>query len=276
LAQLIRLSKQPPSPGRKQPYSKLRNFILDIMAEGRRKNIIHLLFEAEVTSMRQHLARYCEATGEHISLTAYIAKALACSIDEDRSLHAYRQGKSQLVLFDEIDLAFMIERDIEDGTLPVVAIVRAANRKDLDEIHQELKAARVAPLGEHGPLSALEKQFFELPSLLRKFVWFFIRRDPFLFKHLAGTVGVTSMGMHTNGPAVVIPVTPMTLTLSIGSISKKLVLENDGPVERESIQLNLSADHDLIDGAPLVRFADRFRRKLENGFALDPPPPSMP
>jgi pyruvate/2-oxoglutarate dehydrogenase complex dihydrolipoamide acyltransferase (E2) component len=270
LAQLIRLIKQPPASGTQQPYTQLRNFIVDIMAEGRRKNTIHLLCEAEVTPMQHHLARYRNATGQHISLTTYIAKSLACTVDEDRAMHAYRQGRSKVILFDEVDLAVMIERDIGDSTLPVVSIVRAANRKPIDEMHSELKAARNAPLGAHGPMSALEKRFFELPALLRKFVWFFIRRDPNLFKQLAGTVGVTSLGMHASGPAVVVPITPMTLTLSIGTIGKKLVLENGSPVEHEIIQLNLSADHDLIDGAPLVRFIDRFRKKLENGCVLDP------
>jgi pyruvate/2-oxoglutarate dehydrogenase complex dihydrolipoamide acyltransferase (E2) component len=265
LSQLIKLIGQPPPPGTHQPYPRLRNFVLDVMAEGRRKNTINLLFEADFTRVRHHLAQHGAETLERISLTPYIAKALASAIDEDKSMHAYRHGKSNLVLFDEIDLAVMVEREIEGGTLPINYIVRAANQKKLGEIHNELKAAKVAPLGEQGPLSALEKQFFELPAPLRKFVWFFIRRDPYLFKALAGTVGITSMGMHTSDPAVLIPITPMTLTLSIGSIGKRLVLENGSPVEREIIQLNLGADHDIIDGAPLVRFADRFKKKLENG-----------
>lgn len=271
LSQLVQLIRQPPSPSTHQPYPKLRNFVLDVMAEGRRKNTINLLLEAEVAPMQRHLARYSEETSDRISLTTYIAKSLACAIDEDRSMHAYRHGKSKLVVFDEIDLSVMVERDIGGGTLPVAYIVRTANRKSIGDINKELQAAKIAPLGEHGPMSALEKRFFELPSPLRKIIWFFIRRDPYLFKQLAGTVGITSMGMHTCGPTVLIPITPMTLTLSIGSISKRLVLENGCPVEREIIQMNLGADHDIIDGAPLMRFADRFRKTLEEGCALNHP-----
>ena len=148
-------------------------------------------------------------------------------------------------------------------------IVRAANNKDIGDIHQALQLAKIAPLGEQGPMSALEKQFFELPGPLRRIVWFFIRRDPYLFKQLAGTVGITSMGMHASGPAVLIPITPMTLTLSIGTISNKLVLENGQAVQCEIIQMNLGADHDIIDGAPLMRFADRFKEKLRDGCALE-------
>ncbi|BBP04810.1 hypothetical protein TPL01_12210 [Sulfuriferula plumbiphila] len=271
VSQLIALIKQPPSPGTRRPYPKLRNFILDVMAEGRRKNTINLLFEADLTPIQQHLAQYAVQHGGRISMTTYIAKSLACAIDEDKTIHAYRYGKSKLMVFDDIDLSIMVEREIDGETMPITLIVRAANHKHIGDIYQELQAAKTAPLGEHGPMSALEKQFFELPSPLRKIIWFFIRRDPHLFKQLAGTVGITSMGMHASGPAVIIPITPMTLTLSIGAISKRLVLEDSRPVERDFIQMNLGANHDIIDGAPLMRFADRFKQKLQTGCALAHP-----
>lgn len=263
-SQLWALLRQPPAASTQLPYPKLRNFVLDVMAEGRRKNTINLLFEAEVAPMRQHLTS-CD---KRISLTSYIAKSLACAVDENKAMHAYRRGKSRLTVFDDIDLSVMVERDIEGGALPVNYIVRAANRKGAAQIHQELQGAKTAALGGQGPMSAVEKQFFELPRPLRSIVWFFIRRDPVMFKQLVGTVGITSMGMHAQGAAVVLPITPMTLTLSIGSIGKKLALEGGVPVEREFIQLNLGADHDVIDGAPLMRFASRFKEMLASGCAL--------
>lgn len=268
LSQLLALLRQPAPASTQQPYPKLRNFILDVMAEGRRKNTINLLFEAEVAPMRRHLA----AQAERISLTSYIARTLACAVAENRSMHAYRYGKSRLTVFDDIDLTFMVERDIGGGAaLPLNYIVRAAQRKGAAEIHAELQGAKHAPLGQSGPLTALEKRFFELPRPLRRIVWFFIRRDPAMFKDLVGTVGITSMGMHAQGAAIVLPITPMTLTLSIGAIGKKLVLEGGQPVERDFIQLNLGADHDIIDGAPLMRFCTRFTAMLEAGCALEPP-----
>ncbi len=95
LLQLIRLIKQKPSPGTKLPYPKLRNSILDIMAEGRRKNIINLLLEADVTLLRYNLARHRAETGEQLSLTANIAKKLACTIDDDRSMHGISHSRGE-------------------------------------------------------------------------------------------------------------------------------------------------------------------------------------
>ncbi|MET1116740.1 MAG: 2-oxo acid dehydrogenase subunit E2 [Comamonas sp.] len=267
LTQLWTLLRQPAPASVQQPYPRLRNFILDVMAEGRRKSTIHLLFEAEVAPMRRHLA----AQPERVSLTSYIARTLACAVNENRSMQAYRHGKSRLTVFEDIDLTFMVERDIGGALLPVNFIVRAAQRKGAGEIHAALQGAKHAALGQGGPLSALEKHFFELPRPLRRVVWFFIRRDPVMFKDLVGTVGITSMGMHAQGAALILPITPMTLTLSIGAIGKKLVLEGGLPVEREFIQLNLAADHDIIDGAPLMRFCTRFKAMLETGCALEPP-----
>ena len=41
-------------------------------------------------------------------------------------------------------------------------------------------------------------------------------------------------------------------------------------MEREAIHLNISIDHDIIDGAPLVRFAERLNAILRDGRALQP------
>jgi len=261
-SQLITLVMQKPSAASHRPYPKLRNFILDIMREGRRKNVINLLMEAELAPIRNHIELHARQHGEHITLTGFICKAFADAVDEDKSVQAYRQGKSKLIIFDEVDLAVMVEREVDGHIMPVTQIVRSANLKNIGTISQELRQAKAAAIGDTGPLNALDKVFFALPAVLRKVVWAVMRWDPQLFKQLVGTVGVTSMGMHASGPAVVFPITPMTLTLSIGAVFKKLVLENGVAVERDFIQMNLGADHDIIDGAPLMRFAERFKSKL--------------
>ena len=268
LSQLIKLIRQDQPTALVKPYPRLRNFILDIMREGRKKNTINLILETDVQIIKEHLSRYKIVTGEIVSLTSYIAKSFACTIQQDLSIQAYRQGKSKLIVFDEIDLSVMVEREIDEEKIPVVQIIRNANNKSASQIHGELQKAKLTPLGAEGPLSAMDKLFFEMPTLIRRLVWKYIRYDPYLFKQVVGTVGITSMGMFSVGQSVVFPITPMTLTLSIGSIGKQVVLVDEKAIEREIIWLNLGADHDIIDGAPLMRFADRFKIILANGSAL--------
>jgi len=270
LSQLIDQLRMPPAPGTIYRRPRLRNFVMDVLAEGARKRIAHVLLEADVGGIKQQLAELPLGGGEPVSMTSYIARSFACAIADDKRMQGYRLGRSRLVVFDDVDLAFMIEREWEGETLPVFYVLRAAQRKTAAEIHRELLAAREAPLGTEGPMSALELQFFLLPAFLRKVVWFLIRRNPYWFKDVAGTAAVTSMGMYTSGAAIGVPITPMTLTLTIGTIEKKLALQDGQAVERDVIHLSLSVDHDVIDGAPLMRFVERFKQILLNRTALMP------
>ncbi len=270
LSQLIDQLKMPHAPGQTQPYPRLRNFLLDVLAEGRRKHITHVMLEADIGGIKERLAERRLHGEAPVSMTSYIAKSFACAIETDKRMQAYRLGRSRLVVFDDIDLAFMIEREWEGEPIPVFSILREAQRRSAADIHRALQAARQAPLGTDGPMNALELQFFLLPRFLRKAVWFVIRRNPYWFKDLAGTAGITSMGMHASGAAVVIPITPMTLTLTIGTIEKKPALQDGQLVERDVVHLVLSVDHDVVDGAPLMRFAERLRQILRDGTALLP------
>jgi len=263
--QLRRLLSTPPATNTQVPFPKTRNMVLDILAEGRRKNIIQLHFEVDATAIRAHIARQTAQSGEAVSITCYVARLLACTVAANPRMHAYRHKAHELLMFSDVDLSVMVEREVDETSLPVPYIVRAANRKSFLEIHGELKHAKSATLYADGPLSALEAQFFSLPRILRKLVWYVARRDAHLFRELAGTVGLTSMGMHAKGRAVVVPITPMTLTLSIGAIGSQPALADGIITEREFLQLNLSADHDIIDGAPLMRFAATLKDNLEGG-----------
>jgi 2-oxoacid dehydrogenase/acyltransferase catalytic subunit len=266
LSQLITRLKMPNSEGKQHPYPKLRSFMLDLLAEGRRKNITHIVFEADIGGIKDRLTCHRARSGQSITITSYIAKCFVCAVADDKRMQSYRLGRSRLITFDDVDLAFLVERELGEGVvLPVLCIVREADRKTAHEINQELQAARDAPLGAQGPMSAVERVFFLLPGVLRKLFWLYVRCNPYWFKKLAGTVGIASIGMYTSGGAVGIPITPMTLTLCIGSIEKKLVMRDGQVVEREFIHLNVSVDHDIIDGAPHMRFVHRFKKVLLEG-----------
>jgi hypothetical protein len=270
LSQLIDQLKMPHAPGKTHPYPRLRNFVLDVLAEGRRKHIVHIMLEAEIGGIQERLAERRQRGQASVSMTSYIAKSFACAIEADKRMQAYRLGKSRLIAFDDVDLTFLVERQWEGASIPVFYIVRAAQRKSATEIHRELQAARTTPLATTGPMNALEMQFFMLPRFLRKAVWLVIRRNPYWFKDVAGTAAVTALGMYGSGIAAGIPITPMTLTLTIGTIEKKPALQDGQVVERDVVHLVLSVDHDVVDGAPLMRFTERFKQLLRDGTVLLP------
>jgi len=57
----------------------------------------------------------------------------------------------------------------------------------------------------------------------------------------------------------------------INALDSKVALQHGQAVEHDVIHLCLSVDHEIIDGAPLMRFADQFKKILLQGTALNQP-----
>jgi hypothetical protein len=123
-----------------RPFLKVRKAYLHVLEAGRRKNIIHGLVEIDVTEARRRL-RQIEATGQHLSFTAFLMHAVARAVEEDRILHAYRR-RNQLILFDDVDVNTQIEVEVEGQKIVKSMIVRAANRKSVGQISEEITRGR--------------------------------------------------------------------------------------------------------------------------------------
>jgi pyruvate/2-oxoglutarate dehydrogenase complex dihydrolipoamide acyltransferase (E2) component len=55
------------------------------------------------------------------------------------------------------------------------------------------------------------------------------------------------------------------VSLGVGSIIKKpVVIDNEVKI-REILNMTILVDHDIIDGAPMVRFLDELSNRIETG-----------
>jgi pyruvate/2-oxoglutarate dehydrogenase complex dihydrolipoamide acyltransferase (E2) component len=237
------------------------------------KHSIYGLLEVDVTVARQFIAEHKAQTGEALSFTGYLAYCLARAVDEDKSVQAYLKGRKQLVLFDDVDVAMPVERQMGGTRAPMVHIVRRANHKTYQEIHQEIRAVQAEPV-PHSKGFAPGILFFmrlpwPVPQLFGAFLRAVTRRDPARTTvRLAGTVGVTAVGMFglKSGWGLV----PMvqSLGLIVGGIAKKPGIV-DGRIEpREMLSLTVAFDHDVVDGAPAARFVKRLVELIESGCGL--------
>jgi pyruvate/2-oxoglutarate dehydrogenase complex dihydrolipoamide acyltransferase (E2) component len=254
------------------PYPKLRRELSIMVRSVRRKHMIHGLIEVDVTRARQQLREQKAKTGESLSFTAFIAACVAQAVAENKNLHACRKGSKHLVLFDEVDVATQIEREMGGQKQPVTYIIRGANKKTLREIHQEIRAAQAAE-PEHAWTAAkatgwiLLLPIFPFRLLWRAF-WWVRGRHPLLQKTLGGTVGVSAVGMFGTGGGWGIPLAYRTLDVTVGGIAEKPGVVDGHIAIREYLCLTLSIDHDIVDGAPAARFTQRLKDLIESGFGL--------
>jgi pyruvate/2-oxoglutarate dehydrogenase complex dihydrolipoamide acyltransferase (E2) component len=123
-----------------RPFLKIRRAYQHVYEAGRRKNIIHGLIEIDVTDARRKLAEL-EAAGEELSFSGFVMHAAARAVQADPIMHAYRR-RNRLVLFDDVDVNMRVEIELAGQKIVKSVIVRAANRKTLEEISKEIRTAQ--------------------------------------------------------------------------------------------------------------------------------------
>ena len=248
------------------PFSKMRQMQAEGMRLGGKRSTIHGLLEVDVTKARQFIHDHKARTGETLSFTAWATTCLGKAVDMDRRVHAYRDWRNQLVIFDEVDVNTVFETE-DDGEKVVVAyFVRAANQKSFRQIHDEIRAFQ-AP-GRIGTRLKGMKRFWTLPSFMRRIFYWVIFHNPHLLKKSFCTVAMSAIGMFGTGGGWGIPVANHTLSVILGGIAEKPALVDGRLENREYLSVTVSFDHVIVDGAQATRFAQRLKELLESGYGL--------
>jgi hypothetical protein len=245
------------------------------------KHGMYGLLEVDVTIARQCIAAHKARTGETLSFTGYLTFCLAQAVAAAPTVQAYLKGRTRMVVFDDVDVGLMIERTSGGTRAPMGYVLRQANHKTFLEIHQEIRTvqARLTPPDKGMP--SWLRVGLALPwPLSRLFIALMraaIRRDPVLAVAQAGTVGVTAVGMFGKGSGSGWGLTPTlhSLDLIVGSIVRKPVVVADRIEPREILNLTVTFDHDMVDGAPATRFVRRLVELIEGGYGLGEDQPTL-
>lgn len=247
------------------PYPRERDVIADGGRIAARRHTVYGLIEVDVTEPRRMLHEQKSRTGEAFSFTAFVMTCLGKAIDEHKRMHAYRDWRNRLVVFDEVDVNSIVEFEFEGRMVTLPHFFRAVNKRTLRDLHAEMRAVQTQPKQTHefGLL-----WFARLPGFVRGIFYRLVYKNPHWLKKSFCTVGVTAIGMFGKGGGWAIPFGVHTLDVALGGIAKKPDIV-DGHIElHEYLCMTLCFDHDIIDGAPAARFASRFKELIESGYGL--------
>ncbi len=254
------------------PFPRLRRVLALMYPAVQRSHKTRGLIEVDVTEARQYLRDHEVKTGESLSFTAFITACLAHAVDENKTLNACRKGGNRLAIFNDVDVAMLIERDMEGHKQPIVYSVRGANRKGVREITREIREAQVAAVKTKWEGFQAERWLVRIPMIVLKGLWAIFwwarGRYPRLQKRYGGTVGLTAVGMFGKGGGWAIPIDYHTVDVAVGGIAQKPGVVDGSIAIREYLCVTLSFDHDIIDGAPATRFVSRLRELIESGYGL--------
>ena len=167
--------------------------------------------------------------GEPVSLNDLIVRACALALVQHRALNACFDGE-QIVRYQDADICVAVAT--EAGL--ITPVLRAANTKRAPEI-----AALAAALTEKARTGRLTREEIS-----------------------GGTFTVSNLGMHgvERFDAVINP--PQVAILAVGAVRTAVVPREGGPAIGELMDLTLSCDHRVVDGAVGAAFLTSLRELL--------------
>ncbi len=256
-------------------FPSSRQFTIDVGTIGMRKHHIKALIEIDVTESRNKIKNKRSESGIKISFTSWILKCISQAVSEHKQVHALRKGKNKLVIFNDIDISVLVEKEVENDLVPIPLVLRNTNKMSVSDIYNEIERAKKENLNdnknyvmEQNRKKTPGKLFSILPQFIRLFIWKILLSNPYRVKKMMGTVVVTSLGMVGNVNGWLIPFSIHPVCFAIGSIVKKPGVNKNNIEMREFMEMTILFDHDVIDGAPAARFVDRLSELIEKGYDL--------
>ncbi|MGH4023694.1 MAG: 2-oxo acid dehydrogenase subunit E2 [Pseudonocardiaceae bacterium] len=242
-----------------------RRLVTAAVRAGRRIVPMHGLFEVDITEARRLLA----TATPPLSLTAFVIASVARAAAAHPQVHAYRDWRGRLVQHRHVDVQTLIEVPTDQGPFGLVHVVRDADVRTVAEISAELRAVKTDPaVTTTGRLlRTLAPAAGRIPGLFRVM---YAAMSHSRRVHLAtGTVQVTAVGMFAGGGGFAIaPPTLASLTVVVGGTGPRPAAVEDRIELRDMLDLTVSIDHNVVDGAPATRFGADLRHLIQTAAVL--------
>ena len=260
------------------PFTRNRDIVVDFISIGNKTLKVYAIGEVDVTLPLNKIAGYKEK-GIKISFTAYLTYVLVQTLVEHPYMQAIKWRRRRMVIFEDVDVTCIVEKEIQGKKTPAKLLIRKANEKSILEITNALwtgKSKKDDSMVDKEEESGTDL-LLRLPGFLRRFLMNRIYKNPFLRRRFLGTVGVTSVGMYAKGGGTAIPIATENISINVGGIEKKpgYHVNKNGSLDLDKIEprdylwMTFNIDHTTVDGGPTTRFIAEFRDRVAKAYGLD-------
>ena len=223
------------------------------------------LIELDVTEPRRLIAR----ADTDLSFTAYVVASVAQAASAHPEVHAYRDWRGRLVTHSHVDITTMVEIDTTQGKFPLAVVVEDADIRSVADITRQLRSAKGTQRqsGNARFLTAAAMSLTRIPFLATSL--FRLGSRSIKARQRMGTVSVTAIGMFGAGAGYGFGgSTVYSLTVVVGGLSKAPRIDDGEIQQRDILNLTVTVDHNMVDGAPAARFVADLRKAIESGVVL--------
>jgi pyruvate dehydrogenase E2 component (dihydrolipoamide acetyltransferase) len=195
----------------------------------------YLTIRADVTDLVALRAKMNEAGGVKVSYNDFIIKAVATGLEKYPIMTGQLAGNA-IKLADAIHVGLAIS--VPDGL--VAPLVKDANKKDVRQISRDRQALVERARTDKLDLSDLE----------------------------GGCITVSNLGAFGIDSFIPIVVPGQCAILGIGQVTDTCVPNNGNILVRKLMNMTLSVDHKVANGAYAAQFLDLVKKQLENPSSM--------
>jgi len=253
------------------PNSRIAS--IDVCEIGKQKHHVTGLVEIDVTLSRKKIREYNKTHSNKISFNAWLINVISSTIKKHETSASYLLGKNKLLIFDDINVSIVVEKNIKGQKVPIPLIIEKANEANIETITMQITEAKNKEFTEkeivlHRKNQKFERFYYFLPRFLRRYVWKFLLKHPKIAFKKMGNVAFTSIGMIGKVNGWFIPISVHPICFGVGSIIKKPSVIDDKIEIREILNMSILIDHDVIDGAPMARLISDLSKNIEKGLNI--------
>lgn len=231
---------------------------------------IYGFMEIDTTQIQKFIEKKREESGEKITITHVIGKAIADMLGELPHLNLIMK-RGRLRPRDSVDIFFQVE--FGGGQLAGVK-VKDADKKTLVEIARELRErANEIKEGKEKKMTSMIQIFGSLPAPIIRLA---LRLSRFISYELGigiggldpdpfGSAMVTNVGIFDLdiGFAPLFPLSRTPIVVTLGKIRKKPFLVGENIEIRPVLTICAAIDHRYYDGYHIGILSKKFKEKLE-------------
>jgi pyruvate/2-oxoglutarate dehydrogenase complex dihydrolipoamide acyltransferase (E2) component len=253
-------------------FPKSRIATIDVCEMGKKKHHVAAFLEIDVSSGKEKIKKFKKDVGK-ISFIAWLIKVIGHTVAGKNATTAYLAGKQKTIIFDDVNISFIIEKEINGEKVPVPVVIEKANTLEIETITKLLNDSKQEVLSNNQIViqkrtTRTEKLYYHLAGLFRRAIWKYMLKHPKMLFAKMGNVAVTSIGMYGKINGWFVPISIHPICFGIGSVMKKPVVIGDKIEIRDIMNLTVLIDHDVIDGASMARFISALNKNIETGMFL--------
>jgi pyruvate dehydrogenase E2 component (dihydrolipoamide acetyltransferase) len=219
--------------------SRLRQTIGKRMVQSKMEHpsfyVTNTIDAAPLIELRKSMNEFLTTTGEKISVNDFIVKATSLALRKFPNLNAALKGK-EITQFGHINIGIAVS--VENGLLTIV--IPDTDQKQLRQISSEVKEKAIR-----------------------------VRSGKVSPDDISGsTFSISNLGMFDVRNFVAIINPPEAAILAIGSAYQTPVVKEGKVVPGWEMQMTISVDHRISDGAEAAQFLQTLAKYLENPIGL--------